>query len=69
LLPVGKCRIKNANADQRRDEEEQMAINIAMAIIACSIPVLIYVGCVMTRKKKAPDLPRAASHYELDRAA
>ena len=47
----------------------EKSINIAMAIIACSIPVLIYAGCVMTRKKKAPDLPRAASHYELHRAA
>jgi hypothetical protein len=46
-----------------------MAINVVMAIIGLSIPVLVYAGCVMTRKKKATDLPRAAPHYELDRAA
>jgi hypothetical protein len=66
---MGKCRIKNTNAGQRRDEEEQMAINVVMAIIGLSIPVLVYAGCVMTRKKKATDLPQAAPHYELDRAA
>jgi hypothetical protein len=66
---LGKCRIKNTNAGQRRDEEEQMAINIVMAIIGLSIPALVYAGCIMTRKKKAPDLPQAAPRYELDRAA
>jgi hypothetical protein len=46
-----------------------MAINVAMAIIGMSIPALIVAGCMMTRKKKAPDLPKVAPHYELDRAA
>jgi hypothetical protein len=46
-----------------------MAINVVMGIIALSIPALIYAGCIMTRKKKASDLPQVAPHYELNRAA
>ncbi len=46
-----------------------MAMNVAMAIIGISIPALVYAGCIMTRKRKAPDLPKAAPSYELDRAA
>jgi hypothetical protein len=46
-----------------------MAINVMMGIIGVSIPALIYAGCIMTRKKKAPDLPKVAPRYELDRAA
>ncbi len=46
-----------------------VALNVAMAIIGLSVPGLIYAGCIMTRKKKAPDLPQVAPHYEFDRAA
>jgi hypothetical protein len=46
-----------------------VALNVAMAIIGLSIPVLLVTGCFMTRKKKARDLPQVAPHYEFDRAA
>jgi hypothetical protein len=47
-----------------------LALNVVMALIAISIPALIYAGCIMTRKKKAAPQPReVAPHYELDRAA
>jgi hypothetical protein len=67
LLEVGK--FKNTNAGKRRYEEEHMAINVVMGFIAVSIPALVYAGCIMTRKKKAPDLPQVAANFELDRAA
>jgi len=47
-----------------------LALNAVMALIAISVPALIYTGCIMTRKKKAAPEPReAAPHFELDRAA
>jgi hypothetical protein len=46
-----------------------MAINVVLCIIAISIPVLLYSGCILTRKKRSPDLAVAAPNYELDRAA
>ena len=46
-----------------------MALNVAMAMIAISIPALIYAGCIMTRKKKSSGLPKVASRHEFDRAA
>jgi hypothetical protein len=69
IVKAGKCRLKNTNADQRRAEEEQMAINVVMGIIGVGIPALICAGCIMTRKKKALELPKVAPRYELDRAA
>jgi hypothetical protein len=55
-------------------EEEHMGLspyvlNVIMALIGISIPLLIYSGCIMTRKKKPDAAPVAAPHYELDRAA
>ncbi|HEX3506216.1 MAG TPA: hypothetical protein VHU22_22770 [Xanthobacteraceae bacterium] len=47
-----------------------LALNVIMALIGIAIPVLVYVGCIMTRKKKVVPEPReAAPHLELDRAA
>jgi hypothetical protein len=71
---AGKRRIKNTSADQRRHEEERMglspmALNVAMAVIGISIPLLVFAGCIITRKKKVPSVPEAATHYEFDRAA
>jgi hypothetical protein len=63
------------NAGLRRNEEEHMglsplALDVIMAVIGISIPVLIYVGCIMTRKRnKPPELPVVAPRFELDRAA
>jgi hypothetical protein len=55
-------------------EEEHMGLspyllNAIMALIGISIPLLIYAGCIMTRKKKPEAAPAAAPHYEFDRAA
>jgi hypothetical protein len=75
IIMLGKCRIKNTNADQRRPEEEPMglsplAMNVVMALIALGIPALVFAGCIMTRKKTTgPELHEAAPHLELDRAA
>jgi hypothetical protein len=72
---LGKCRIKKTNVGQRRLEEEQMglsplALNVVMALIALSIPALIFAGCIVTRKKPTkPEPHQAAPHFELDRAA
>lgn len=66
---------QNTNADQRRYQEEQMALNamtlnVVMALIALSIPALVFAGCIVTRKKKTtPEASEAAPHFELDRAA
>ncbi len=46
-----------------------MALNVAMAVIGISVPLLIYGGCIMTAKKKTPSVPETATHFELDRAA
>jgi len=46
-----------------------MAINVVLGIIILSIPALLYSGCILTRKKRSPDLPGAAPNFELDRAA
>jgi hypothetical protein len=74
IITAGKRRIKNTNADQRRHEEERMglspmALNVAMAVIGISIPLLVFAGCIITRKKKAPSVPETIIHYEFDRAA
>jgi hypothetical protein len=74
IITTEKRRIKNTDADQRRHEEERMglspmALNVAMAVIGISIPLLIYAGCIITRKKKTPSVPEATTHYEFDRAA
>jgi hypothetical protein len=75
IIMLGKCRIKKTNADQRRPEEEHMglspfALNVVMALIALSIPALIFAGCIITRKKPTrPELHEAAPRLELDRAA
>ena len=74
IITLGKCRIKNANADQRRHEEERMglspmALDVAMAVIGISILLLIYAGCIITRKKKTPSMPETVTHFEFDRAA
>ena len=75
IILKGKCRIKKSNADQRRPEEEHMglspfALNVVMALIALSIPALIFAGCIITRKKTTKLEPhQAAPHFELDRAA
>jgi hypothetical protein len=45
------------------------ALNVVMAAIGISIPLLVYTGCVMTRKKTTPPAPEAVAHYEFDRAA
>jgi hypothetical protein len=55
-------------------EEEHMGLgpyvlNVIMALIGISIPLLVYAGCIMTRKKKPEAAPQAAPHYEFDRAA
>jgi hypothetical protein len=55
-------------------EEEHMGLgpyvlNVIMALIGISIPLLVYAGCIMTRKKKPEAVPQAAPHYEFDRAA
>jgi hypothetical protein len=73
-MKPGKCRFKNTDADQRRHQEEHMglspmALNAVMAVIGISIPLLIYAGVIMTRKKKAPSVPETTTHFELDRAA
>jgi hypothetical protein len=47
-----------------------LALNVVMALIALSIPALIFAGCIITRKKKTTEEPHvAAPHLELDRAA
>ena len=47
-----------------------LALNVVMALIAFSIPALIFAGCIITRKKTTTSEPRvAAPHFELDRAA
>jgi hypothetical protein len=69
IVRAGNFRTKNTNAGKWRYEEEHMALNVTMTIIAICIPLLLYTGCIMTRKKKAPDLSKVAPHYELDRAA
>ncbi|HUC48787.1 MAG TPA: hypothetical protein VMA30_05325 [Xanthobacteraceae bacterium] len=47
-----------------------MALDVVMSLIAISIPALIFVGCVMTRKSKTAAEPGViAPHFELDRAA
>ena len=66
---------QNTNADQRRHQEEHMALNaftlnVVMALIALSVPALVFAGCIMTRKPKAtPDAHEATPPLELDRAA
>jgi hypothetical protein len=71
----GEMQNQNTNADQRRHQEEQMALNamtlnVVMALIALSIPALVFAGCIMTRKKTTtPQVSEAAPHFELDRAA
>jgi hypothetical protein len=47
-----------------------LTLDVIMAVIGISIPALIFLGCIMTRKsKKAPELPEVVPHFELDRAA
>ena len=47
-----------------------LALNVVMALIAFSIPALIFAGCIVTRKKTTTLEPHAAApHFELDRAA
>jgi len=47
-----------------------LALNAVMALIALSIPALIFAGCIVTRKKTTTPEPHAAApHFELDRAA
>jgi hypothetical protein len=75
IIGVGKCQNQKDNADQRRCEEERMALNaftlnVIMALIGISVPALIYTGCIMTGKKKTTPQPReVAPQFELDRAA
>jgi hypothetical protein len=46
------------------------ALNVIMALIGIAIPALVYVGCIMTRKKKdVPVVHETVPHVELDRAA
>jgi hypothetical protein len=77
IIKLGKCRIKKTNADQRRHQEEHMALNafalnVVMTLIALSIPALVFAGCIMTRKPETTPTPtpsEAAPPLELDRAA
>ena len=46
-----------------------MALDVAMAVIGISIFLLIYAGCIITRKKKTPSVPETVTHFEFDRAA
>ena len=47
-----------------------LALNVVMALIALSIPALVFAGCIITRKKEPTSEPHvAAPHLELDRAA
>jgi hypothetical protein len=75
IIRLGKCRIKNINADQRRHQEEHMGLNpfvlnVVMALIALSIPALVFAGCIVTRNPKTTPEPRqAAPEIEFDRAA
>jgi hypothetical protein len=47
-----------------------LALDLVMSLIGISIPTLIYVGCIMTRKhNKVPEPHIVAPHFELDRAA
>ncbi len=47
-----------------------MALDVVMSLIALSIPALVFLGCIMTRKpKKKAELHTATPHFELDRAA
>jgi hypothetical protein len=47
-----------------------LQLNVAMSLIGIAIPILVYVGCIMTGKKKpVPEQHEAAPHFELDRAA
>jgi hypothetical protein len=69
LLRWGSSESKKTNAGKRRHEEEHMAINVMLWIILISIPALLYSGCILTRKKKSPDVPDVAAPYELDHAA
>ena len=75
IIMSGKCRIKKTNADQRRYQEEHMALNaftlnVVMTLIALSIPALVFAGCIVTRKPKTMPKPHeTAPHLELDRAA
>jgi hypothetical protein len=48
-----------------------LALDVVMSLIGIGIPLLVYVGCIMTGKKKpAPELHEAVPpHFELDRAA
>jgi hypothetical protein len=56
-------------------QEEHMglnpfALNVVMALIALSIPALVFAGCIVTRRPKTPPEPhQAAPQIELDRAA
>jgi hypothetical protein len=74
IIKLGKCPNKKS-AGQRRHEEEHMtlsplALNVVMALVGISIPALVYIGCIMTSKKKTAPQPReVAPHFELDRAA
>lgn len=75
IITVGKCKIKTPTPINGATQEEQMALNamtlnVVMALIALSIPALVFAGCIMTRKKKTmPEVSEAAPHFELDRAA
>ena len=47
-----------------------LVLNVIMALIGISVPVLIYVGCIMTRKKTdVPVVHETVPHVEFDRAA
>jgi hypothetical protein len=47
-----------------------MALDVVMSLIAISVPALVFVGCIMTRKQKKAQEPNVvAPHFELDRAA
>jgi len=45
-------------------------LNVVMALIALSIPALVFAGCIVTRNPKTTPEPRqAAPEIEFDRAA
>jgi hypothetical protein len=74
LSARGNAESKTPTPIQRRHQEEHMglsplALNVVMAVIAISIPLLIYGGCLMTRKKHTPPTAETVTHYEFDRAA
>jgi hypothetical protein len=47
-----------------------MALDVVMSLIAISIPALLLVGCIITRKRaETPKLNDVAPQFELDRAA